>query len=119
MRYVDFNGGKIDAMYKAMPCFLDKKTHRPSNADAKLCDKLRPPTAEEVETHERWFRAHMDKMRVVMTTIMPWRQKHKGKSAREEIECPACKGRLHLTIAATNGHVHARCETPDCVSWME
>ena len=36
------------------------------------------------------------------------------------LECPKCKGRLHWTRAiAYNGHVHARCETEDCLAWME
>ncbi len=71
VRYVDFNDGKTEAMYRAMPCFLDKKTHTPSNAGAKPCEKLRPPTPEEVGAHEAWFKAHMNKMVVVMTTIEP------------------------------------------------
>lgn len=39
--------------------------------------------------------------------------------APEVVECPACKGRLHLSIAAYNGHVHGKCETDGCVAWME
>jgi len=37
------------------------------------------------------------------------------------IDCPACsaKSSLHYSIARCNGHIHARCSTPGCVSWME
>jgi hypothetical protein len=28
-------------------------------------------------------------------------------------------GWLHLSQSAYNGHVHGKCETDDCVSWME
>lgn len=31
----------------------------------------------------------------------------------------ACGGKLHLSQSSYNGHVHGKCETPDCVSWME
>lgn len=29
------------------------------------------------------------------------------------------EGRLHLSQSSYNGHVHGRCETDDCVRWME
>lgn len=55
----------------------------------------------------------------VRTGIKPWRDAHKGKSAREVVECPACSGKLHLSISSYNGHVHGHCETEGCVSWVE
>lgn len=55
----------------------------------------------------------------VLNAIAPWRKANKGKSATDVRECPVCGGRLHLRIAACNGHVHAKCETLDCVAWME
>jgi hypothetical protein len=34
--------------------------------------------------------------------------------------CPVCNaGTLRYSIARSNGHIHAGCTTPDCVSWME
>lgn len=60
-----------------------------------------------------------EKLMTVLAGIAAWRQKHKGKSFGEVVECPACKGRLKLSISAVNGHVWGACETPDCVRWME
>lgn len=58
------------------------------------------------------------RMTVVMPVVDQWRLKEPfGK--REVIECPVCKGKLHLSQAAYNGHVHAKCETEDCVAFME
>jgi hypothetical protein len=58
------------------------------------------------------------RMEVVMPVVDKWRKKLPiGK--QEIIECPECKGRLHLSQAGGNGHVHARCETDGCVAWME
>lgn len=34
------------------------------------------------------------------------------------IECPICSKKLGYLIAS-NGHVHAKCETKHCLSWME
>lgn len=35
------------------------------------------------------------------------------------IDCPNCGNKLHFSVARSNGHVHAHCETRLCVSWME
>ena len=61
----------------------------------------------------------MDRMQIVQVGIADWRKAHKGKSASEVVECPACNGKLHLSISSYNGHVHGKCETAGCVSWME
>lgn len=110
--YSTFQGTK----YPQRPCFLDKGHSKP---DAMPCAKLRLPTADEIAAHEKWLEGRMGKLGVVMKGILPWRQKNKGRSAQEVVECPACKGRLHLSIAAYNGHVHGQCESDGCVSWME
>lgn len=99
------------------PCFLTDKGD--SKPDAMPCEHLRRPTQEEIAQHEFWFDERMKKQIAVMTGIASWREKHRGKSAAEIVECPACKGKLHLSIAACNGHVHGQCETTDCVAWME
>lgn len=83
------------------------------------CAHLRRPTPDEIAARKVWQDARMNKLGVVMTGIMPWRKANKGKSVAEVVECPACKGRLHLSISSYNGHVHGRCETAGCVSWME
>lgn len=98
------------------PCFLDGGRSKP---DAIPCERLRLPTAEEIAAHNEWSHMRMETLRTVMLGIQPWRVAHKGQSASEVVECPACKGHLHLSIAAYNGHVHGRCETDGCVSWME
>lgn len=104
--------------FKTQPCFLDAKTGE-SKPDANHCAMLRRPTPEEIALHEKWLEERLDQMAKVMTGIKPWRDAHKGQSASEVVECPACGGRLHLSIAAYNGHVHGKCETDGCVSWME
>lgn len=104
--------------FDKQPCFLHKKTGE-SLPGALTCEHLRRPTKEEIAAHEGWAKARTDRMGIVMRGIRPWRDAHKGKSAQEVVKCPACDGRLHLSIAAYNGHIHGRCETDDCVRWME
>lgn len=43
----------------------------------------------------------------------------KNKDARGEMECPICQGKLHYTIAGYNGHIWGKCETEDCLQWMQ
>lgn len=61
----------------------------------------------------------LERFTIVQKGIADWRKAHKGQSAKEIVECPACKGKLHLSIASSNGHIWGRCETPGCVQWTE
>jgi hypothetical protein len=108
----------IGAHFGQQPCFLNKKTGE-SLPDALPCSSLRRPEPEEIAAHQRWLDERWAKQAMVMIGIAGWRKEHKGKSVQEVVECPACHGRLHLSINSRNGHVHGRCETERCVSWME
>jgi hypothetical protein len=105
-----------DLRYEQMPCFLDKNGH--SQPDAAHCPHLRCPTPEEIAAYEQLLKQNSENLRIVGAGIAGWRKAHKGQSASEVVECPACKGRLHLSIFY-NGHVHGHCETEGCVSWRE
>lgn len=35
------------------------------------------------------------------------------------IECPICSAKLRWSCALSNGHLHAACETDDCVSFIQ
>ena len=45
----------------------------------------------------------------------------KGNGGVSSLPCPIpnCKGTLQYSVASYNGHMHARCTTGTCVSWME
>lgn len=84
----------------------------------KLCPKWERRSLEHAEKRADGIEKAMTRMTLVMPVVSEWRDKKPfGKS--EVIECPACKGRLHLSQSSYNGHVHGRCETQGCVSWME
>lgn len=74
-------------------------------------------TREMGEARADGIEKMMQKMALVDPVVSEWRKKPWGKA--EIIECPACKGRLHLSQASSNGHVHGKCMTEGCVSWME
>lgn len=35
------------------------------------------------------------------------------------MECPLCQKQLRFSVAKSNGHLSARCETPNCINAME
>lgn len=84
------------------------------------CDKFQEPTPEEVERSRAEWDAHYAKTMAAISVASAWRERPKpAQDRREVIECPICKGRLHLSQSAYNGHVAGKCETEGCVSWME
>jgi hypothetical protein len=82
------------------------------------CPKWERHTREDGEKRADSAQRSIDIIEKVEPFISEWRKKEPiGK--REIVECPACKGRLHLAQSSYNGHVHARCETDACVAFME
>lgn len=92
----------------------------PSAEKAKPCPFYDDPTDEEVDASRRKMEAAMDRVVVAMGVASKWRIKPKPETDRYEVvECPVCNGRLHLSQSAYNGHMHGKCETDGCVSWLE
>lgn len=40
------------------------------------------------------------------------------RSVSGTIDCPRCRGRLRYSVKH-NGHIWGKCDTPDCLNWME
>lgn len=76
-------------------------------------------TREMGEKRADALQRSLDMMTLVMPVVSKWRSKPPFKSQRDVIECPVCKGRLHLSQSSYNGHVHGKCETAGCAAWME
>lgn len=62
----------------------------------------------------------VNKISIVRTAI---REKHPESNVfvKDTIPCPLCnKGTVAFIISDHyNGHIHARCDTPDCINWCE
>lgn len=98
------------------PCIGGHKTPNVFN----LCSRWERRSLEHAEKRADAVEATMKRMAIVIPAVNKWRVQPKPSANRQEvIECPACKGRLHLSQSAYNGHVHCKCETEHCVSWME
>jgi len=104
-------GGDSFGIATRMPCF--KKNNSPAK-----CSHYVEPTQQEIDREEIEFKKLICRMEKAAPIISNWREKLPiGKS--EIIKCPVCGGKLHLSQAACNGHIHGRCETKDCLQWME
>jgi len=102
--------------HASCPCFGPEQTGR--------CESKVYPTAEEIAEDDRQMAerfANIGKAReaIVVDCGGPWKRGMGGSSGA--IDCPVCDGveTLQYSRAGYNGHVHARCATDDCVSWME
>jgi hypothetical protein len=104
--------------FKARPCFRDN-TEKPRPG----CELAAWQTPEEIAEYERWLNeriANIGKARLAIVDHLggPWKKGTAGGAGK--IKCPCCEsGELQFSRAGYNGHIHARCSTDKCVSWME
>lgn len=114
----DTPGSALRRPCRTIP-FSDSSDDQEEFAKRGMCEKLEEPTSEEIAKFEAGWKRHMDNMALVNKALDPIRKEHKGKSWQGTIECPVCKGKLHLSHSGYNGHMRVHCETEECVRWME
>jgi hypothetical protein len=83
-----------------------------------VCPKFKPTGMEAVLAEDVEDEKFIRKINTARKAIIDHAQ---GKrDVRGFLDCPIClTGRLHYSIAGSNGHVHAECTTRSCVRWME
>lgn len=118
MAYDEVDKDKRLPMRAALPCFKPD-IYLPAGVVQCYCPHVQFHTEEEILAQLKEHEESVAKMKLALKVIEPIRKEHKGKNWRGTLECPNCKGKLHVSHAGCNGHVHAKCETPDCVAWME
>lgn len=103
-----------DKQIKWGPCIEGHTLDNPH----KYCPKWIRRTREQGEARADSIERSLNMMMLVMPMVNEWRKKLPFGKA-EIVECPVCKGKLHLSQSSYNGHVWGKCEIKDCVSWME
>lgn len=83
------------------------------------CDKFTPTPVEQLKREDEAWESRKAEFMLVGTIVSAIKTEHKGANWSGTVECPACQGKLHVSHAAYNGHVHGQCETDNCLSWME
>lgn len=114
--YDTFKGMPFDKR----PCFRKDRYEavRPG------CDLVEFPTDAEIDETEAWMKERFVKIALARAAIVEacggaWKRGMPGLTG--VIDCPGCSQHmtLHYSRAGYNGHIHAKCDTPNCVSWME
>lgn len=88
------------------------------------CEKAEYPTPEEIKQNEieldKRFQS-MVKARLAIVESLGGQWKRGTPGATGVIDCPVCGGEKSLRFSRSgyNGHIHAGCNTEDCVKWME
>lgn len=82
------------------------------------CAKRQLPTPEQVAESDAEIVALMARMRSVWPVVAEWKKTNPPGSTGV-VKCPVCNGTLRLATAKYNGHTHGKCDTPDCVSWVQ
>lgn len=114
VNYRQLVGGPDFGWCRRLPC-MDKY----AKPDAVSCDKKRYPTEEEMVAYEKAVKESTERFLLTVPLITGMKARYRNRSGQETVECPACKGRLHMTISSINGHVWGRCDTEGCLAWME
>lgn len=102
--------------FRLRPCYLDHGKSRPGAA---TCGSLRLPTPEEIEADRVHCEGSTERLMTAITGTAEWRKSHAGQNFGEVVECPVCKGKLHIRIAGRKSHMAGKCETEGCVEWLE
>ena len=111
-------GGPDFGWARKIPCLL-----RDADECTVVCPSRQFPTREEAEALEDEHEKTIARFTIAVAAAHA-DAKAKGfkvgLGGADSLPCPLeCGGRLYYRVASVNGHMHAKCETPNCVSWME
>ena len=106
---VDYH--QYDGPFDMMPCLGS------SPQAIARCPQFSGWTAEENAARELEYQQAWARITLAIKAIREAAQGDRGCVGRTA--CPSCNGHLHYSIARVNGHIHARCDTPNCVSFIQ
>ena len=80
------------------------------------CPRVEYLTPEEIEAKEREHKARQEEVKIARRAIVEsiWNGTGRGR-----MTCPICHVGTLFYERSSNGHIHARCSTDNCVAWME
>lgn len=112
---VKYGDVSVERPYGSIPCFEKNKL--------KTCREFQLPTSEQIAQQKEELAAHINNIGIARAAITGEIRERgmEGRNVTGKIKCPVCEsGEISFSCAgAYNGHIHARCSTPECVDWME
>ena len=94
-------GKMVDAPGRTLPCL----------PDGTGCRFREEWTDEERAAWKEWSDASIERALALLNAIP-------DDGEKGEIDCPNCEGPADW-VRAFNGHIHARCRTPNCSAFMQ
>lgn len=112
-------GGDRFGWYARMPCVTDRPGEKPFRHDVVPCDKREPHTEAEIAEHD----TETERLVARTLAIDPWvaakKAAHPNGGSGFEL-CPGkCGQEIRWSIASSNGHMFAKCQTEGCIAFME
>jgi|SRR6267154_1394007 len=118
--------GPIEGRALRMPCtnpVVFAKRREELGYKLAECSKLQRTTQAEAEKEAAGVIGHGDRMMIACAAAhsdATSKGLKKGAGGSSSMPCPLkCGGTLQYSVASYNGHMHARCDTEGCTSWME
>jgi len=113
---------KTGARMIALPCFPPEPDNMPADGVWPQCPKQSFKTPDELDAESKEIEEAAGRSIKRLTVVIPAIQKAADgkRGVGGTMPCPVCKtGTLGWSVAGYNGHIHARCSTADCVSFMQ
>ena len=60
-----------------------------------------------------------ERVDAIIKVVSEIKQRYEGKDWHGQVLCPICQGRLTVMHSGINDKTHGRCETDECLRWME
>jgi hypothetical protein len=104
-------------------CGFTTKRQLDEFAKRGTCSKFELLTQDEFDKREAETEAALQeslrRMELVAPLIRRIKSENRKKSNSGTETCPACGKDLYWSISGYNGHVHMRCQTANCIAFME
>lgn len=117
VKYTDLEQGRGSQQF-SLPCFKDRN---PLGATCEKCEFRTPEEVAAMEAEQKKRLEDLGKARAAIVVHLggQWKKGMTGRAG--SIDCPVCTpvGCLNFSRSGYNGHIHAKCSTVGCVSWME
>lgn len=108
-------GVDIDRPMGTLPCMPAGVVQKPFVP----CPKREDYTPDEIEARRAKQSARMDRVFQCMAAIPNTMNDRRAWGTSGTVECPACKGTIEWSRARRNGHLWAKCSTPDCFAVIQ
>lgn len=114
INYRSLVGGADFGWVARLPCSGYSPLRKEPVAKCKFLDFY---TQEELLQQEKEFQERFDFIIKAVGLIKSYAKEKQVNGGL--IHCPKCEKPLHFSISNLNGHIWAKCESKDCIQFME